>query len=89
MKDLKGLEKILKVLGNRRRLAILALLNGESEATVGEIAHTIKLSFTATSRHLGILRAVDLVEKDQRGLEVYYSLSKNLGRIVTNVLTEL
>ena len=55
---MKELEKVLKILGNRRRLAILALLKRQSEATVGDIADSIKLSFTATSQHLAQLRTI-------------------------------
>lgn len=85
---MKYLEKILKTLGNRRRLAILALLK-KKEASVGEIASSIKLSLTATSRHLGILRAVDLVEREQRSLEAYYSLSRSQTKVVRHILSEL
>jgi ArsR family transcriptional regulator, virulence genes transcriptional regulator len=86
---MKYLEKILKALGNKRRLAILALLKKQKEATVGDISQVIKLSFTATSQHLAILRSVDIVERDQRSLEVYYSLGTSQSRIVKNILTEL
>ena len=83
------MEKVLKLTGNKRRLMILSLLKKKSEATVGEIANSIKLSLTATSRHLALLRALDIVDKEQRGLEVYYFLSKNKSRIVRNILSEL
>ncbi len=83
------LEKILKVLGNKRRLAILFYLKNIKEATVGDIAGELRLSITATSRHLALLRAFDLVERDQRGLEAYYSLAKVQTRVVKNVLSEL
>ena len=86
---MKYLEKVLKLTGNKRRLMILSLLKKKSEATVGEIANSIKLSLTATSRHLALLRALDIVDKEQRGLEVYYFLSKNKSRIVRNILSEL
>lgn len=79
----------MKLTGNKRRLMILSLLKKKSEATVGEIANSIKLSLTATSRHLALLRALDIVDKEQRGLEVYYFLSKNKSRIVRNILSEL
>lgn len=67
----------------------MALLKNRPEVTVGKIARTIKLSLTATSRHLALLRVLDLVEKDQRSLEVYYSLSKSPSRVVKNILAEL
>ncbi len=71
---MKELERTLKALANRRRLAILQYLKQNKEAPVGEIAHEIKLSFKATSKHLGILSAADMVEKDQRSLQMFYRL---------------
>ena len=72
---MRELEKSLKVLANRRRLAILKYLKKNREASVGEIAGEIGLSFKSTSRHLAILSAVDILEKDQRSLQVYYRLA--------------
>jgi len=86
---MKYLEKILKTLGNKRRLLILTILKNQAEATVGEIADYLKLSLTATSRHLSLLRSLDLVDRDQRSLEAYYSLSKSQSRVVRNILLEL
>lgn len=75
---MKELEKILKALANKRRLAIVKFLKSRREASVGEIAKTIKLSFKATSKHLGILFAVDIIEKEQRSLQIFYSLAGSL-----------
>lgn len=63
-KNINALERILKALANKRRLAIIQYLGQEKEATVGDIAEHIKLSFKATSKHLGILANVDIVEKE-------------------------
>ena len=70
----KELERKLKALANRRRLAILKFLNKTTKASVGNIAREIKLSFKSTSRHLSVLLLVDIVEKDQQGLMAFYSL---------------
>lgn len=77
MENMRDTEKILKALANRRRLAILRYLKRNKEAPVGEIAGEIHLSFRATSKHLGILAAVDIVEKDQRSLQMFYRLADN------------
>ena len=86
---MKKLEKVLKVFANARRLAILAYLRQTKEASVGNIAREIKLSFKSTSRHLGVLFAADLVEKDQRSLEVYYYLSHPAKKMLALILTIL
>ncbi|MBI2633553.1 MAG: helix-turn-helix transcriptional regulator [Parcubacteria group bacterium] len=72
----KELEKILKGLANKRRLAIIRLLAKNNSLCVSTVASSIKLSFKATSKHLLILKQLDIVENSQRGLEVYYSLAE-------------
>ena len=71
---MKNLEKILKALANRRRLAILKYLKDHGQAPVGEIAHEINLSFKATSKHLGILTNVDILEREQQSSQMFYRL---------------
>lgn len=70
------LERKLKALGNRRRLAILRYLkhHKEKEAWVGDIADEIKLSFKATSKHLAVLMAADILEREQRKMQVFYKI---------------
>lgn len=83
---MKDYERMLKALANRRRLAILRYLCREKEARVGTIAAEIKLSFKATSRHLQQLNAADIVEREQRGLEMWYRIGKKLPPPVKRVL---
>ena len=71
----KELEKILKALANGRRLAILAYVKKHKEATVGDIAGNLKLSFKSTSRHLSVLYAANILEREQRSLYMHYKLS--------------
>lgn len=77
----------MKAFANRRRLAILQYLKKIGEASVGEIAHEIKLSFNATSKHLGILAAADIVEKEQRSLQMYYRLANNLELAAKHIVS--
>jgi len=86
---MRELEKILKALANKRRLAILKYLNENREASVGEIASAIHLSFKATSRHLAILAAVDILEKDQKSLQVFYRLAQKSHSVIRQVLSLL
>lgn len=83
----KELEKVLKALANKRRLAILKYLKKVGRSSVGEIASSIKLSFKATSKHLMILSNVDIVEKEQISLSMFYFLSKNNNPIVSKLLS--
>ena len=86
---MKGLEKTLKALANQRRLQILKNIQNQGEMSVGEIADKIKLSFKSTSRHLSILSATDLVEREQRNIQVFYRLSKEKTPFVKALLSEL
>jgi DNA-binding transcriptional ArsR family regulator len=86
---MREFEKTLKAIANRRRLAILKYLKGSGEAKVGDIASEIGLSFRSTSKHLGVLSARDIVERDQRGLEVFYRLVKEQHSVVRYVVSLL
>jgi ArsR family transcriptional regulator len=72
------LEKVLKGLANRRRLAIVRALAKQKELAVADIAREIRLSFTSTSKHLAMLRQLDIVERRQESLTVYYRLAEPL-----------
>jgi DNA-binding transcriptional ArsR family regulator len=82
----KELEKELKALANRRRLAIIRYLKKCHRASVSDIAEEIKLSFKSTSRHLGILAAVDVVQRDQQSLNVFYSLNPILRTATKHIV---
>lgn len=86
---MKVLEKQLKALANRRRLEILSHLKRHSKSPVGQVAKEIKLSFKATSKHLGILYSAELVEKVQVNLNVLYSIPVGLPKGIKNVVDVL
>jgi len=85
----KELERIFKVFGNRRRIAIVLYLQRRKEATVGDVAEHIHLSFKATSKHLIILANAGIVESEQRSLQMFYKISKNLPREVRTIFSIL
>ena len=88
MRD-KELERTLKAFANIRRLQILRYLKQEKEAFVGNIADHIRLSFKATSKHLVILSMSDLVEKEQRSVQMFYRLSGTRGVVTRSVISQL
>ena len=87
--DIRELEKILKVLANRRRLAILRYLKKEKVASVAEIAGEINLTFKATSNHLRRLAALDLLEREQRGYQGMYRIVKDQKPVAQYILSLL
>ncbi|MFH1631435.1 MAG: metalloregulator ArsR/SmtB family transcription factor [bacterium] len=82
-------EKYLKAVANHRRLTIIDFLKKNHEATVGDIACAIGLSFAATSRHLNILARLDIVIFDQRGVLVYYSVHPKQRPIIRHVIDSI
>lgn len=86
---MKRLEKTLKALANRRRLAILKHLKENREASVGDIAGAINLSFKATSKHLGILAAIDIIEREQKSSQMFYRLTQHQEPVSKYVISLL
>lgn len=86
---MKRVEKILKALANKRRLAIVQYLKKNGEANVSEIARTIRLSFRSTSRHLAILSGAEITEKDQRSTEMFYRIASDLDPFARRILDAL
>ena len=64
-------------------------LSKEKEANVGDIAEHINLSFKSTSRHLSTLSAVDLIDREQRSLEVFYRLPKDMPALAKQIMSHL
>lgn len=87
--SIKALEKVLKALANKRRLAILKYLKGNREAPVAEIAEELPLSFRSTSKHLAVLFAADVVEKSQRSSQIFYRLAREQGQAAHKIIALL
>ena len=87
--ELKELQKILKALANKRRLAMLRFLKKNGEANVTEVAEEINLSVKSTSRHFSVLFSADLVERDQRSLEVYYRCVSAFPSVIKGIISIL
>ena len=86
---MRQFEKPLKALANKRRLEIIKYLKEKKEAPVGDIAEHIKLSFKATSKHLAVLHSADIVEKDQRNVFYFYSISPKLSPMPRAIISIL
>lgn len=87
MVEIKNLEKILKILANKRRLVIICFLKKKSEARVGDIAEAINLSLTSTSKHLIQLFNADILERNQKNLEVWYKLAPRQNNVVGYIIS--
>lgn len=87
--DIKALERVMKAFANKRRIAIIQLLKHEHELAVTDIARRIRLSVKATSKHLGLLSNLGIVEKEQRSLLVFYRISRDVPSHAQAILTLL
>ena len=86
---MKKLERLLKALASHRRLSILSELKKKKSSSVGIIARSLRLSLHATSKHLRILMAVNLIDYDRRGMEVHYELVEEVPFIAQQVIDVL
>ena len=86
---MKDLEKVLKALANYRRLAIVKYLRDNPGSSVGDIAKAIRLSFKATSKHLGKLSAANILERDQKGLMMFYRVSSEIKSAIKGIFSLL
>jgi len=75
---MKEVVRILKALGNERRLKITKLLKENHQMNVGDLGGFLMLSFRSTSKHLHRLKDAGLVESKQIGSAMYYYLSKDI-----------
>ncbi|MEK9176953.1 MAG: metalloregulator ArsR/SmtB family transcription factor [Patescibacteria group bacterium] len=85
----KEMEKVMKALANRRRLLILKFLKKQKESSVGDIAEEIKLSFKATSKHLSVLSNAGIVDREQRSLQMFYSLVAHIPESARRIISLL
>ena len=70
---MKKLAKFFKACGNVNRLKIIKYLSGRRDsASVGMISDAVDCSYKATSKHLAILFANDIVDREQAGYEMHY-----------------
>lgn len=67
----KKLSRILKVLGNERRLRLIFLLRG-NQVPVIELSQYLKVSFQSVSKHLQKLEREGIVARNQISKCVYY-----------------
>lgn len=68
--------KMLKALGNAKRLEILYYL-ADKELNVGELEKMMDLSQSALSQHLAVLRAENIVKTRRQAQTIYYSLKSD------------
>lgn len=74
--DIEKSARILKAMGNEKRLDILYYLL-DKELNVGELEKLVKLSQSALSQHLAVLRAENIVKTRREAQTIYYSIKNS------------
>ncbi|MFB6468640.1 ArsR/SmtB family transcription factor [Cytobacillus sp. Hz8] len=72
--QIEQVAKILKLLGDKTRLSIIAILRIR-ECCVCELLEVFEMSQPSISQHLRKLKDAGLVKEERRGQWVYYSLN--------------
>ena len=80
--------KLLRALGNERRLMILCQLTG-GERSVGELLPLVGLSQSALSQHLAVLREEGVVATRRVGQTIWYRISDPAAIKVVATLAEI
>jgi len=79
---------LLKGLANESRLMILCVLS-EGEISVGDLNKRIKLSQSALSQHLAVLREQELVQTRRESQTIYYRLRDSAAMNIIEMLHDV
>ncbi|MFH5778514.1 ArsR/SmtB family transcription factor [Heyndrickxia oleronia] len=88
--DIERTSKVLKLLGDKTRLTMVALLM-KRELCVCEFQEVFDMTQPSISQHLRKLKDSDLVKESRKGQWIYYSLNKNseFYRLINYVTTQI
>lgn len=79
---------LLKGLANESRLMIMCVLS-EGEVSVGQLNERIKLSQSALSQHLAVLREQGLVKTRRESQTIYYQLEDSAAMNIIELLHDV
>lgn len=80
--------RLLRALGNERRLMILCQL-ADGERTVGQLTPAAGLSQSALSQHLAVLREEGIVATRREGQNIWYRLADPAALKLVSTLAEI
>lgn len=81
--------QLLKLLANEKRLMILCRLVAQREIPVGELSAAVKLSQSALSQHLALMREEGLVETRRQSQTVFYRVADPKARRLLKLLKNM
>jgi len=84
----KKVAELLKILANEHRLLILCALIKGSKAVAQIAEYVPKITQSALSQHLALLRAAGILQSDKHGLNVIYSIADHRVEAVIQALQD-
>ncbi len=87
-KNLKLYAVILKALGHPTRLAIVYGLMNSNGCNVNKMVENLGVSQSTVSQHLALLRRLNIVQCEKKGLEVCYKVEdEKIKSIVKTIMS--
>lgn len=80
--------RFLKLMANPKRLMVLCQLSA-GEKSVGELERIVRLSQSALSQHLAVLRRAAVVKTRREGQTIFYSLASEEATLMMDALFEV
>lgn len=88
IKTISAAAQKLRAIANENRLKVLCLI-ADKELSVGQIEKEIKLSQSALSQHLAILRNYEVVKTRRLAQTIYYQLKDEKTRKIIELLSKI
>jgi ArsR family transcriptional regulator len=84
----EALAKTLRLVADPTRLQLLSMINGSpgQEVTVGELTRHLGLRQPTISHHLRLMYEDGLLDREQRGRNVWYSIAKDRRDAIADLL---
>ena len=84
----EALAKTLRLVADPTRLQLLSMINGSpgQEVTVGELTQHLGLRQPTISHHLRLMYEDGLLDRDQRGRHVWYSIAEDRRDAIADLL---
>lgn len=87
-RKIEDLARMFKALGDPTRLSIIHLLYGHKGALcVNALTKMLSVSQSAVSQHLRVLKDIGLVRGKRMGMQVHYSVDKEVVNQITQMLS--
>lgn len=89
LKRLNTLERVFKGVANKKRVAILEIIDKNPDFNLDEIAKALKVNYQTTAEHVRRIRIAGLINDHYKGSSKSYQLSPFGNKILKIIQTFL